>query len=73
MSTILVESPPIAYTDYCILYREIKGTIVGCLKLNTFCEKMRKGKSVIITDASKEVYKYNKAIKPIKVVFKTNK
>lgn len=50
MKTVFVKQPAVSYTDYAILYRQTKGTTKGCLKLITFCNKMKKGKGVIVGD-----------------------
>lgn len=69
MATVIVKNPATEYMDYCIMYRKIKGKIAGCLTLVTFCKRMRDSKTVTITDASKEVYKLRKDIKPVKITF----
>ena len=53
---VKVTSPAKSYTDYCIMYRKMKGTIKGCYTLLTFCRRLNGGKTVSIT----EINQYNK-------------
>lgn len=65
----IVTNPAKSYTDYVIMFNKIKGTNKGVLSLLTFCNKINAGKSITITDKSKEIYKLNKTLKPITITF----